>query len=89
MTRAVNSSEPTGAEAGPFGAEFQAAVRTELEAMLLTPIFVQSGRCKRFLNYIVDQTLAGMQVSSRNARSGSPSLSVRTTTTRAMIRSFE
>ena len=59
MTRAVNSSEPTGAEAGPLGAEFQAAVRTELEAMLLTPIFVQSGRCKRFLNYIVDQTLAG------------------------------
>jgi len=59
MTRAVNSSEPTGTEAGPFGAEFQAAVRTELEAMLLTPNFVQSGRCKRFLNYIVEQTLLG------------------------------
>lgn len=57
--RAVNSSEAIGAEAGPFGAEFQAAVRTELDAMLTTPIFVQSGRCKRFLNYIVEQTLSG------------------------------
>ncbi len=27
--------------------------------MLVTPIFVQSGRCKRFLNYIVEQTLSG------------------------------
>ena len=59
MPRAANSSEPIGAEAGPFGAEFQAAVRAELEAMLVTPIFVQSGRCKRFLNYIVEQTLSG------------------------------
>ena len=59
MPRTANSSEPIGAAAGPFGAEFQAAVRTELEAMLLTPIFVQSGRCKRFLNYIVEQTLLG------------------------------
>ena len=59
MPRDTNSSEPIGAEAGPFGAEFQAAVRAELEAMLVTPIFVQSGRCKRFLNYIVEQTLSG------------------------------
>ncbi len=59
MLRAANSSEPIGAGAGPFGAEFQAAVRAELEAMLVTPIFVQSGRCKRFLNYIVEQTLSG------------------------------
>ena len=59
MPRAANSSEPIGAETGPFGAEFQAAVRAELESMLVTPIFVQSGRCKRFLNYIVEQTLSG------------------------------
>lgn len=59
MLWAANSSEPMGEEAGPFGAEFQAAVRTELEAMLVTPIFVQSGRCKRFLNYVVEQTLSG------------------------------
>ncbi len=59
MARAPNSSEEIGTEAGPFGAELQALVRAELEAMLVTPIFVQSGRCKRFLNYIVDQTLAG------------------------------
>ena len=59
MARAANSSEATGAEAGPFGADFQAAVRAELEGMLVTPIFVQSGRCKRFLNYIVEQTLSG------------------------------
>ena len=59
MPRSANSSEPIGAEPGPFGAEFRAAVRAELEAMLATPIFVQSGRCKRFLNYIVEQTLSG------------------------------
>ena len=59
MLRTANSSEPIGPEAGPFGAEFQAAVRAELQAMLVTPIFVQSGRCKRFLNYIVEQTLSG------------------------------
>ena len=59
MPPAANSSEPIGAGAGPFGAEFQAAVRAELEGMLVTPIFVQSGRCKRFLNYIVEQTLSG------------------------------
>ncbi len=59
MPRAANSSEPIRAKAGPFGEEFQAAVRAELEAMLVTPIFVQSGRCKRFLNYVVEQTLSG------------------------------
>ena len=59
MLRGANSSDPVGAEAGPFGADFQGAVRAELEAMLVTPIFVQSGRCKRFLNYIVEQTLSG------------------------------
>ena len=59
MARAANNSEVIGAEARPFGAEFQAAVRAELERMLLTPSFVQSGRCKRFLTYIVEKTLSG------------------------------
>src|SRR5438270_5077491 len=59
MARAPNSSEAIGVEPSPFGAELQAAIRAELERMLLTPIFVQSGRCKRFLTYIVEQTLEG------------------------------
>jgi hypothetical protein len=31
----------------------------ELDSILKAPIFVQSGRCKRFLNHVVVQTLAG------------------------------
>ena len=57
--RAANTAGGIGADGGLFGAEIQAAVRTELEAMLSTPIFVQSSRCKRFLNFIVEQTLSG------------------------------
>lgn len=40
-------------------ADIENAVRAELEAMLKTPIFAQSGRCKRFLSYVVSQTLEG------------------------------
>lgn len=35
------------------------AVRAELDAMLTAPIFAQSTRCKRFLSFIVLETLSG------------------------------
>jgi hypothetical protein len=46
-------------ERAPFSADFQAAVRAELDSMLKAPIFTQSKRCKRFLSYVVLQTLTG------------------------------
>ncbi len=46
-------------EYAPFSANFQVAVNAELESMLKAPIFTQSNRCKRFLSYVVHQTLAG------------------------------
>ena len=58
MVRGAGAAERTS-EGTPLTSEFQAAVRAELDAMLLAPIFVQSSRCKRFLRYIVEQTLAG------------------------------
>jgi hypothetical protein len=42
-----------------FSAEIQAAVRAELEMILEAPSFAQSNRCKRFLSFIVVQTLSG------------------------------
>ncbi|UWZ81839.1 hypothetical protein [Occallatibacter riparius] len=51
--------EDGGVERAPFSAEFQAAVRSELDTLLKAPIFAQSGRCKRFLHYVVIQTLSG------------------------------
>jgi hypothetical protein len=60
MLRVARNAERTGAEGiGPLSAELQSAVRLELEAMLADPIFVQSSRCKRFLRFIVEQTLSG------------------------------
>lgn len=46
-------------ERAPFSDDFQAAVRAELDSMLKAPIFTQSNRCKRFLSYVVLQTLTG------------------------------
>lgn len=51
--------EGSGVERAPFSADFQAAVTAELDSILKAPIFAQSGRCKRFLNYVVVQSLAG------------------------------
>ena len=59
MLRSASATDGIGAGGGPFSAEIQAAIRDELDAMLTTPIFVQSQRCKRFLRYIVEQSLAG------------------------------
>ncbi len=51
--------EGSGLEHPPFSADLQAAVMAELDGILKAPIFAQSGRCKRFLNHVVVQTLAG------------------------------
>jgi hypothetical protein len=42
-----------------FSAEIQAAVRGELEMILAAPSFAQSNRCKKFLSFVVLQTLSG------------------------------
>jgi hypothetical protein len=42
-----------------LGHDIQTAIRAELEMMLSAPAFAQSNRCKRFLNYVVTQTLSG------------------------------
>jgi hypothetical protein len=46
-------------EGNVFGVEIRSAVRSELELILSSPTFAQSNRCKRFLGYVVTQTLAG------------------------------
>ena len=46
-------------ERAPFSADFQAAVTAVLDSMLKASSFAQSGRCKRFLNHVVVETLAG------------------------------
>lgn len=42
-----------------FSSEIQVAVKSELELILSSPAFAQSNRCKRFLSFVVTQTLAG------------------------------
>lgn len=42
-----------------FNAEIQAAVKAELEMIVAGPSFAHSNRCKRFLKYVVFQTLSG------------------------------
>ncbi|HTW78538.1 MAG TPA: hypothetical protein VME23_03225 [Terracidiphilus sp.] len=37
----------------------QSAIKAELNSMLEAPIFAQSGRCKRFISHVVNQTLQG------------------------------
>lgn len=59
MPPGTTKSEGSGLERPPFSADFQAAVTAELDSILKAPIFAQSGRCKRFLNHVVVQTLAG------------------------------
>lgn len=44
---------------GHFSAEIQAAVKAELDTMLVAPVFAQSSRCKRFLSHVVLETLSG------------------------------
>jgi len=51
--------EGSGVERASFSADFQAAVRAELDRLIKAPIFTQSNRCKRFLTYVVLQALSG------------------------------
>jgi hypothetical protein len=55
----ASGTERTESGNSHFSAEVQAAIRSELEMMLATPIFAQSNRCKNFLIYVVVQTLTG------------------------------
>jgi len=48
-----------GPQGAPFSADLQASVKAELDNILKAPIFAQSNRCKRFLSYVVLQTLSG------------------------------
>jgi len=59
MAPGLTKFEGSAVERTPFSADFQATVKSELDSILRAPIFAQSGRCKRFLNHVVVQTLAG------------------------------
>lgn len=59
MLRASSGTDEKNPEDSKLRAEVKSAVRTELEMMLGAPVFAQSSRCKRFLSYIVLETLAG------------------------------
>jgi hypothetical protein len=59
MAQGTTNLGGSAAEHAPFSADFQAAVTAELDSMLKASIFAQSGRCKRFLNHVVVETLAG------------------------------
>src|SRR3954471_15877252 len=59
MPRSEPTLEGSGTERNPLGADIQTAVRAELDSILKAPIFAQSGRCKRFLSYVVLETLTG------------------------------
>lgn len=55
----TNGTENDGSQVRGFGAEIQAAVKTELELILAAPAFAQSSRCKKFLSHVVRQSLSG------------------------------
>ena len=54
-----SETEEYKSEASIFGVEIQAAIKAELEMILAAPPFAQSNRCKRFLSFVVLQTLSG------------------------------
>jgi hypothetical protein len=58
MITAIEADQ-NGSKSSPLSSEIQGAVRAELDAMLSTPIFAQSNRCKNFLKFVVLQTLLG------------------------------
>jgi hypothetical protein len=59
MLRTPSESEERRPERARLDGEIEAAVRTELKEMLEAPVFAQSLRCRRFLSYIVEETLSG------------------------------
>lgn len=46
-------------QAGDLSAEVRSAVKSELDSILAAPAFSHSNRCKRFLSYVVRETLSG------------------------------
>ena len=56
---ATQQEEARGARSGRFTPLNHEAVQDELETMLGSPLFAQSNRCKGFLSYVVEETLAG------------------------------
>lgn len=54
-----HSVEERGSESTIFSSDIQSAVKAELELILTSPVFAQSGRCKRFLSHVVFETLSG------------------------------
>ena len=59
MLRTPSEGESRKPQESRLNGEVQAAVRVELNRMLEAQVFAQSSRCKRFLHYIVEETLAG------------------------------
>jgi len=46
-------------QAGDLSAEVRSTVKSELDSILASPAFSHSNRCKRFLSYVVRETLSG------------------------------
>jgi hypothetical protein len=59
MAPSAKTGRQSTTERAVFSPDFQLAVRAELDEVLKTPIFLQSNRCKRFLSFVVLQTLEG------------------------------
>ncbi|HEV2326099.1 MAG TPA: hypothetical protein VGS10_19325 [Terracidiphilus sp.] len=55
----TNGTEGHESQVSGFGAEIQAAIKSELDLILAAPAFSQSSRCKKFLNHVVRQALSG------------------------------
>lgn len=55
----ANEAEASKSAGCKLSVEIQTAVKTELDMMLMAPVFAQSNRCKSFLSYVVLQTLSG------------------------------
>src|SRR3954447_13799947 len=56
MLRIASPAEPGSPH---LSVEIQAAIKAELDSILVASIFAQSGRCKRFLSHVVLATLSG------------------------------
>jgi len=54
-----NGTVGHNSQPGGLSSEVRSAVKSELDSILVAPAFSQSNRCKRFLSYIVQETLSG------------------------------
>jgi hypothetical protein len=57
--RATTEPESETPQPATFSGDLEHAVRDELAVMLAAPIFAQSSRCKKFLSFVVLETLSG------------------------------